>query len=335
MIDFSDDEKIKLHLKEVQAIQEKESNNILTLEDLKELNLGIGVSEKEWDLLLQKANKKLELAEKHLSRNNYEDAFESAQKAVEINPFIQQGHSLWADASYHLWLLEGEENYRIQAEKLAEFALEKLPSDSRALDVLKNINLRQRIAGNGKSSVQLIIGLLIGVISLVLLFFIFTPQKSTLEHALPQQHKTEKDSKYFRLEVSEENYQASFATLKNVYSRKFILMSQIVAVYDAKNEDLNTLFKKYNNQFKHISDVQELTEINQQLEGAYRSALKKIISENPSDKNMELLIIELEGAQNRISYAKRKYNQTVKEHNLLIKKLSKDHPNFSIKKYIN
>ncbi len=335
MIDFSDDEKIKRHLLEVQAIQEKESNNILTLEDLKELNLGIGVSEKEWDLLMQKAYKKLELARKHLSRNNYEDAFDNAQKAVEINPFIQNGHSLWAQASYHIWLLQGGENYRIQAEKLAEFALEKFPSDSRALDILKNINIRQRIADNSKSSLPLIIGIVIGVISLFLLYLTFIPKKPTLEYTLPQQHKTEQNSKHFRLEVSEENYQASLASIKNIYGRKFILMSQIIALYDSKNKDLNILFKTYNSQFNRSTDVQDLTEINQLLEDAYRSALKKIVSNNPSDKNMELLIIELEGAQNRISFVKRKYNQVVKEHNLLVKKVGKDNPNFSIKKYLN
>ena len=117
---------------------------MLTLEDLKELNLGIGVSEKEWHKLLEKSVDFLALANNHLSRNNFYDALDCAEKAVGLNPFIKGGNSIRANASYHLWLIEQTDNLRYQAEMFAKDALRLDQKDEMALEVLKNLRIKNR-----------------------------------------------------------------------------------------------------------------------------------------------------------------------------------------------
>ena len=73
-MDLSDDEKIKIHLENVEKFKEEQHKNVLSLQDLKRLNLNIGLSELEWSELMEKANQHLTLAKNHLRGNNYTDA---------------------------------------------------------------------------------------------------------------------------------------------------------------------------------------------------------------------------------------------------------------------
>ena len=121
-MDLSDDKKIKIHLKNVEKFKIEQHRNVLSLNDLKELNLNIGLSELERSELMEKAEQYLTLANNHLRGNNYTDALENAEKALDLNPFIRGGKTTKAKAALHLWLLDDNENYKKEAEALAKIA---------------------------------------------------------------------------------------------------------------------------------------------------------------------------------------------------------------------
>ena len=216
-MDFSDEHKIKLHLEKVEQLRQESDKNILTLEDLKELNLGIGVTETEWDEMLQKAMEILQLAKEHLKLGNYQDAAECAEKAVGLNPFIAKGNSIRAKAALHLWLLDNDEVHKRQAEMLAKDALNIDQKDSVALEVLKTLRQSSRAKNslsnnNKKNVIAVAVGL---IISILILFFVFSPNTGKKNHKLYS--AAEKTEQLFA------NYKSMCARKNNLFQEFYLL----------------------------------------------------------------------------------------------------------------
>ena len=54
-----------------------------------------------------------------------------------------------------------------------------------------------------------------------------------------------------------------------------------------------------------------------------------------SDENLQLLWVQIEGAENRITFAKRKYNDAVKQYNIYAKQHSTSDNPIMILNYLN
>ncbi|MCH2022642.1 MAG: LemA family protein [Saprospiraceae bacterium] len=332
-MDFSDDEKIKLHLKQVAEVQRTADKNVLTLQDLKELNLGIGVSEKEWNELLDKAADFLALANSHLSRNNFYDALECAEKAVGLNPFIKGGNSVRANASYHLWLLEQTDQLRYQAEMFAKDALRLDRKDEMALEVLKNLRIKNRFfAGNKKINKLVIIALLI--IFIVIGVIVWSGNTST-----KKPYKIEKtefvENHENALITAQEETNVNFAEIKNMYARKNTLIRELLVLSGSGNStflgELTELQLALNNDLS----PEKYMDYQIRMEENITKLLSEVAEADRTNEKIEFLIIQIEGSQNRITFAKRKYNQSVKTYNLLVKRYGKDFTGFKEKNYLN
>jgi tetratricopeptide (TPR) repeat protein len=162
------EEKFRDHLKKVVRKSQIDSDRPLTLPELRELALSMGLSDSEWDALLIKADQSLELAKSHLAVKNYLDAVESAEEATSINPYIHDGNAVLAQSYYQLSILEKNEEFLVKAGDYARRELVIDPMDATALHILSAV---ENLNSEGRYSKKLFRYLGIGGAILLLLFF--------------------------------------------------------------------------------------------------------------------------------------------------------------------
>lgn len=317
------DEKIKVHLEKVAEAQMNANDGALTLSDLKELNMSLGVTEEEWGKLMVKANECIKLAKNHLQYSNYKDAIVAADQALALNPFIKEGSGLKAKASVMLWLNVGGEPHRINAENFAQEALKDEPGNKLALQVLQTLRAKGRIEQKESKSNKTMF-LVIGGIVLVVLIGVFVALGSGSGGGSIKN----------QLIDAEENVNSAYAQLQNVYQRKTDLVPQLLELFVDNPSGLSA----------KIEQVQKDLEKDLAPEDreAKQSELSDLLNELTSEvnfsgdsKSMETLMIQLEGAENRISVERKNYNSSVKQYNLLVKKEGDDYPEFEVKSYLN
>ena len=75
------DDKLNKHIDKIIALQNSEREKMLTLDELKEIDLSLGVTEEEWVQMMEKADKEVKLAQNHFYYKNYKDAYSTAESA--------------------------------------------------------------------------------------------------------------------------------------------------------------------------------------------------------------------------------------------------------------
>lgn len=315
------DEKIKRHLEKVAEAQMNADDGALTLTDLKELNMSLGVTEDEWEKLMNKAKECIVLAKNHLQYRNFKDAIESVDQALALNPFIKEGNGVKAKASLMLWLEVGEEGHRINAENFAKEALKEEPQNTLALQVLQTLRAKGR-SEEKESKLNkkglYIIGGLVFIIAIGLGFFFMQSGGGTKN----------------RLIDAEESVNSAYAQLQNVYQRKTDLVPQLLDLFVNNPSDINNEIEKLQTELKENLSIEE-REIKQKELSEMLSKLTKQGNFGGDSNALETLLIQLEGAENRISAERKNYNNAVKTYNLLVKKEGIGYPEFEIKPYLN
>lgn len=167
---YSED-KFRDHIRTMVEKTSVDHERPLTLDELKELALDMGLLESEWDALLLKAEDSLQLAMKHLAVKNYQNAVESAEEATSINPYIKDGNAVLAQAYYQLSLQEKNEKHLAKAGEYAKRELLMDPMDATALHVLSAVETQH---SEGRYSKKLFQYLGIGGAILVVLFLVIS-----------------------------------------------------------------------------------------------------------------------------------------------------------------
>ena len=318
------DEKIKKHLEKVAEAQLNAEDGALTLSDLKELNMSLGVSEEEWDKLMKKAQECIVLAKNHLQYKNYKDAIDSADQALALNPFIKEGTAVKAKASLMLWLEIGSEGHRLNAENFAQEALKDDPGNVMALQVLQTLRAQGRNEVKDSQVNKKSLFVIAGFVVMVLVgagFFMMS---------LDSVGGNTKN----RLIDAEENVNSAYAQLQNVYQRKTDLVPQLLELFiDQPGTETNRI-NELQNELKSELSVEE-REAKQSELSELLNKLTKEGNFSGDDHALETLMIQLEGAENRISVERKNYNSAVKEYNLLVKKEGSAYPEFETKPYLN
>ena len=330
-MDLSDDEKIKIHLENVEKFKTEQHKNVLSLQDLKELNLNIGLSELEWSELMDKAAHHLTLAKNHLKGNNYTDAFNNADKALALNPFLRDGKTTKAKAALHLWLLDDNEDYRKEAEALAKSVLNDNSSDREALAILQQLRSSNRaIQKNKKWSVKT--KWLILPIAIFILFIAGFATNVSSDLIGSEPHQTEQV--YNQLSVLEEKVQSVLADLKNAYSRKNNLIEEIISLHSTIPMQLSDQLTTLKQKQRSTDNITDWYEYQLQIDDVLKE-IKSISNKQLSDDNITLLWVQIEGAENRITFSKRKYNDAVQQYNIYAKQHSTSDHTITILNYLN
>lgn len=167
---YSED-KFKEHIKQVTRFQATDDDRPLTLDELKELALDMGMTESEWSALLIRAEDVLNQAIGHMRVQNYTDAISCAEEATSINPYIKDGNAILAQCYLKLALVDKNQELFVKAEHFARMELKNDPMDSVALNVLSAAEAQKQETRDSSKNLKLIGYIGGGVLLIFLVLF--------------------------------------------------------------------------------------------------------------------------------------------------------------------
>lgn len=318
------DDKLNKHIDKVIAIQNNKREKMLTLDELKEIDLSLGVTEEEWNQMMQKANDELKLAQNHFYYKNFKDAYTTAESAVSINPHLTQAIVLMADSSLKIYESEDDEDFLEKAEIHAKEVLKRAPAENRAIEILALLNKYKRKESAEKKK-YLRFGLIGAGVLLIILSIVFLKPKREI--------KIDESVKYELIDA-EENVNAKWAQVENVISRRDKIIPQLFLLINSDKGEINTLkadIERLQNQIKQASTEEQIV-LQAQLQSKYQN-LTNLVASKDNASNVQTVLIQIEGSYNRISVEGKRYNDAVKNYNILVKKKADDFPEFKLKPY--
>lgn len=292
------EEKFRDHIKQVVKSTSFDIDRALTLPELKELAEGMGVSEREWDELMIKAEQSLNLALGHLKVENYTDAINMAEEATSINPYIKDGNAILAQSYYKLALVDKNNELLTKAGHFARMELKNDPLDSIALNVLsavETIQKENRFSSKTIRTVAYVVGALLLVFVLLYMCTSTLSEKDitqTIEAGAP-------DQQLIRLTRTVKTTEAAYIS---AIERRNDIALELVGQIDDRNDrnDLKESIIEYD--FDKI----------RKSEQTFRLVLSNVLS------NMEIkqeMSVRLQGGENRINSEKRRYQGAVASYN--------------------
>lgn len=316
--------KLDKHIDKVISLQNSQRERMLSFEELKEVDLSLGVTEEEWDKMMKKADDEVKLAQNHFYYKNYKDAYLTAESAISINPHLTQARILLADAALKIYETEDDEDYLLKAENHAKEVLKFAPAENRAIEILALLN---KYKSKEKSQKNKIFKYgLMGAGALIVIFSIifFKPK------AEPKIDNTIK----FELIDAEENANSKWAQVENTISRRDKIIPQLFTLVDGEDETIIKLKNEIENLQKSIktAPAEKQIVLQAELQSKYENLTKLISSKNNSE-NIKTVLIQIEGSYNRIAVEGKRYNDAVKTYNILVKKHGDEYPNFKVKPY--
>ncbi len=321
MSDF--DNKLDKHVEKVLEMKRNIDKRQLTLAELKEIDLSMGITEQEWDTMMNKANTDAELAQSHFKYNNFQDAFKTAEAVTMVNPYHAKAHLVMAEAALRIYQTEDDDDFIEKAEKAAREALKLNSAEKKAIQILAQLNKNKSVEKNKKSKMIRTVAI-VAVVILGVLAFLLWPQG---------QKSVDKELK-FELIEAEEGINAAWAQVENVIARRNQLVPQLMEL--ANTEDATTI-QLSNEIIKIRKEISNSSgDENIVLQSKLQTKIKELtatISANTQNDNTKVLMVQIEGAVNRIAVEGKRYNDKVKDYNILIKKHGADFPEFKIKPY--
>lgn len=297
------EEKFRDHIKKMVEKSQVNSDRPLTLDELKELAMSIGLSDSEWEAMLKNADESLVLAKNHLAVKNYLNAVESAEAATSINPYIRDGNAVLAQAYFQLSLVEKNDEYLAKAGDFARRELILDPMDSTALHVLSAVENQN---SEGRYSKKLFKYLGIGGAIFLLLFVALTYCNN---------RASVNDVRDILQNNTETNAGSRANALKNLVEEKERIFKEAV---QRRNDFLLTWFSSSNS-----SNTQE---INSSLENFDFNDLTK--SEMKVKRSIGLMKADkaltfddetrLEGMENRMAVEKKRWFEAITAFNTQI-----------------
>jgi LemA protein len=319
------DDKLNKHIDKVLELQNSQKEKMLTLEELKELDMSLGVSEEEWNQMMEKANKDVELAQNHFYYKNYSEAYTTAESALSINPHLTRALVLMADSALKIYESEDNEDFLLKAEKHAKEVLKQAPAENRAIEILSILNTYKKEEKAQRTKIFRIIAGIVGIVLIVVVIMVWPREEKVYE---PDQ------SVRFELIEAEESANAKWAQVENVITRRDKLIPQLMAVVETRDESIDLLNKEIDAIKKEITSAGdgEKVDLQSKLQEKYEE-LTALISKKYQDDHIATLLIQIEGSYNRIAVEGKRYNEAVKTYNILVKKHAEEFTEFETKAY--
>lgn len=333
------EEQFKDHIKAVVSqgqIDHEIGDRPLTLAELKELAISMGVTEEGWKNLLKKAETHLKSADDHLKALNFSEAISQGEQATAINPYISNGNSVLARAYMMLWLEEKRDELREKAEFHARQELKVDPKDMEAIKVLSTINKKEKILREDNNSRKRIL-IIAGVIAVVLVLSIaFWPKSSANAGTTDTASSSDRSIVKDQLIEAEEEVNSTWDLVQNQIDRRNNLVPDLFRAVEGSHEDMEVLESTIEDLKTKIaqSEGEERFELENDLETKIEEA-KDLATEYANSEAIETLLIQIEGSENRISFEKKKYNEAIKNYNILVKKNQDDFPEYAVKPYFS
>ena len=296
---YSED-KFKNHIQEVMKATEYDPNRALTLNELKELALSMGLSESEWDSLLVKAESSLVTALAHMKVENYTDAIQSAEEATSINPYIKDGNAILAQCYLKLAFVEKKNELLSKAEHYARMELTNDPLDSVALNVISAVEAQKQEYKSNKTNLKMVGIIGAGILAVFLILYTCS--------------KGNKDNSTVEISPIETKNIESIAS--KVESTRSIYHSAIQRRNELAYELIGAIQSdRLKADFRNSLDKYSLTEISSS-EKAFKLAWGEA---KAAGYFTDSDLVNMEGQSNRIATSKKRYLVEVANYNAFLK----------------
>ncbi len=319
------EDKLNRHIDKVLELQRNKETKPLTLEELKEVDMSLGMTEEEWIALMQKAEDSVQVAQSHLQYNNYIEAYKAAETAASINPHHEGALLVLANSALGKFEADQKDEFLEKAQEHANDLLKVNPKQQTAIQILAKVRNHLNSEDTQKKN-YLKYGLSgLFIVIVIVAFVIFRPKSEPKENTELK----------FELIESEENANAAWAQVENVISRRDQLLPQLLDLAPNANTDAVNLKKKIedlNTTIGKTSEINDKIELQAQLQEKLKM-LMSILNANNTDEKIKLILVQIEGSYNRISVEGMRYNETAKKYNILVKKYGNEFHEFKQKPY--
>ena len=300
LMSFSED-KFRDHIRTISRQTTYDSDRPLTLDELRQLAESMGVTDREWNELLLKAETSLNQALAHLKVENYTDAILSAEEATSINPYIKDGNAILSQSYYKLAIVDKDDELFAKAEHYARMELKNDPLDSIALNVISSI---ESIKGEGKYSKKLIRTIAYVAGGAILIFLVLFMCNQGVKD-----DRTREIAQEVIIGTADDRMQSLKSTVES-------LEKSYISAIERRNQDALELVgyiddEKLKNAFKEVVMEYDFDKINTS-EQEYRLVLSDVKSNFNISSDLE---VRLEGGDNRINTAKKRYLEAVSNYN--------------------
>jgi len=309
-------------------------------DDFRKIAEDLGITDSEWQEIQEIAENHFKNANAYLRHENWIDAIEAYKKTLEINPNHLNALLGISLANQELYKIKRVSDYRTQAEKFAQKALEIEAGNNTAIRILselkKPIKQSQNLSSK-KTSRQitlLVVAALFALLGIGLMTFIMVfngspnEQETYPEKAMPSSVEAtdfyENEIIALREEVIAQWYQ-----VENVYQRRADLIPNLTRLLKAEQNfeqdliqrilDAQVEINQIQIQFENIETVENFQEKQLELSEDLNELLLEIEDKGLGTKQTYRdFRVQLEGSENRIAVERRKYNEKVRAYNTLI-----------------
>jgi LemA protein len=114
------------------------------------------------------------------------------------------------------------------------------------------------------------------------------------------------------------------------------MLPDLFGVVSNESSDLSALNREIDNLQNKIDEVSGSAkfELEQKLDEKIGEA-KLLVQKYGQPESVKRLMIQIEGAENRIAFEKKNYNDAVKSYNILVKKSKGAYPDYELESYYN
>lgn len=335
------EEQLKAHIKAIVEAGEQDistEERPLTLDELKELAISMGLTEEEWLNVLAKSKVHLKAADDHLAARNFSEAIEEGKLAIALNPYIPNGNAVLAKSYLMKWLEDHDPENRERAEYHARKELKVDPRDQMAVYVLSTIEKKSSLLERDNKSRKMlfiIIGAILGILVIYMIWSSMSNQEAEDQH---NQELAQDEFNAIRNDLieAEENVNAKWDMVQTAINRRNDLIPKLFAVVQTSDEEVELLNSTITDLQSRISEAkgEERYSLENDLDKKINEA-KVLIQMRTDSSSLETLLIQIEGSENRISFEKKEYNEAIKHYNILVKKHGAQFPEYEIKPYFN
>jgi LemA protein len=321
------EDKLNKHIDKVLELQRNKETRPLSLEEFKELDLSLGMTEEEWNAMMQKADEYVQMAKSHMQYGNYIEAYKAAESAASINPYHQEALLVLANSALGKYESDQKDEFLTKAQEHANELLKVNPKQQTAIQVLAKVRGYLKTEDTQKKNYIKYGVIALVAIVIIVAYFALRPKPLAKENTGLKNE----------LIVAEENANAAWAQVENVIARRDQMLPQLLELAPAANSDALKLKSEVDDLKKKVdnaSDINTKIELNGQLQEKLKLLITAINS-STSSENAKTLLIQIEGSYNRITVEGRKYNNAARDFNILVKKAGNEFPEFKEKPYFS
>lgn len=310
----------------------------LTLAELKELAISMGLNEEQWEALLVKAKKHLKLADDHLKARNYKDAIAEGEQAIAINPYLTNCNAILAKAYMMMWMENHLPETRQKAEYYARKELVVDPKDQQAIMVLSTINKKSSVLeqDSGARRKMIYIVASVAVLIILILFFFINMRNSRADEQATENQREQQQQIRDELIEAEEDVASKYDLVQVAIDQRNSMIPDLFNVVQSSPDEMTLLDSTIHDLQQRIKTAsgEERFALENSLDAKVEEA-KNLVQKYAESSAIEKLMVQIEGSENRIAFEKKNYNEAVKHYNILVKKHAEEFPEFEIKPYYN